>query len=100
MASKPKGKTWIDDLSAERLVCGDLKHAWKPHTAKRVKGGYERELICRICELVKVQDLDSAGYILRSRYRNYPPGYLRTGLGRITAAENALLRLTHIRGIV
>lgn len=97
MSSKKPSTDWIDKLSEEVLVCRDLHHAWKPHTAAKIKGGYKRELICRTCETIKEQRLDNYGYIEWSTYR-YPEGYVRTGLGRITAAENALLRLTHIKG--
>ena len=97
MASKATRASWIDNLSAEAIVCRDLHHAWMPHTAKRVKGGFERELLCRTCTTVKVQRLDAQGYVEWSNYR-YPEGYVRKGNGRITAAENAMLRLTHIRG--
>lgn len=99
MSSKRFSVDWINNLSVEAIVCRDLHHAWKPHTVTRVKGGYERELLCRTCQTVKVQKLDAQGYIEWSNYR-YPDGYVREGLGRITAAENALLRLTHVREIL
>jgi len=63
VTSKKPSADWLNELSAEAIVCRDLHHSWKPHTASKVKGGFERELICRTCETVKVQKLDAQGYI-------------------------------------
>ena len=85
---------WIP--SSASLVCRDLMHAWAPLTAKRVKTGYTRTLVCSRCATHKEQTLDRDGYITGSKMK-YPDHYLRPpGEGRLTKDERADLRVRNL----
>lgn len=94
--TKPRNlEEWESQLPLEQLFCRDssIHHSWDPYTAKRVAEGIERNLICRRCTTIKSQILDNEGYVIRTRMK-YPEGYLRpAGSGRITADDNARMRV-------
>lgn len=79
----------------DQLVCRDIQHSWSPYTARRVKSGYVRTLICVRCKAEKYQTLDQDGYITGSRM-SYPVGYLRSKKGRLTIHDRAALRVRNI----
>lgn len=83
-------KDWKD---GKFLLCRDLMHAWAPHTAKKVKGGYLRTLRCARCRSIKEQTLDKWGYVTGSKML-YVEGYLMpAGSGRLSKNDRASLRL-------
>ena len=82
--------TWKPD--AVHLVCRDLQHAWEPHTARKIKSGFVRVLVCSRCSSTKTQRLDRHGFIMQTSM-TYVQGYLRPGQGRLTRADRAELRV-------
>lgn len=85
--------TW--QPTEDQLVCRDLQHSWTPSTARRIRKGYIRQLVCVRCSAVKEQTLDRQGYILGTSMK-YPEGYLRPGQGRLTRDDRADLRLRNL----
>jgi len=99
-ARKPKQPDGFDlKVSAypdENLRCRDTGHSWKPLTAKRITGGdIQRVLVCANCEAKRNQTLDRMGYIVSTSYA-YKVGYQLPGIGRLTSAHRAVLRLASI----
>lgn len=76
----------------EQLWCRDVQHSWTPHTAYWENMRIVRVLVCSRCSCEKRQILDREGYIIKSQMR-YPDGYLRPGVGRLTRADRAELRI-------
>lgn len=68
---------WETNISDAALMCRDTSahHSWAPLTAKRVRGGFERTLVCTRCRTQKEQTLDRDGYVTKTKMR-YPDGYL------------------------
>ena len=102
--SKPKGKTVqkrafqdvVESYSGDYLPCRDFGHSWKPVTAsKEPNGSIKRVLACARCETERHQILDRKGFVL-SNFYTYANGYLIAGVGRLTVADKALLRITNI----
>lgn len=84
---------WESALPDNFIACRDFHHAWKPVTAKKINTGYERHLICARCGVVKIQQLDNFGYLIRTKF-GYVEGYQRPeGAGRMTKEDNARIRL-------
>ena len=83
-------KSW--QPTYEQLLCRDLRHSWSPYTVGKEEWGYVRVLVCDRCGGKKTQTLDKSGYILTTRM-HYAPGYLRPTGGRMSADEQAELRL-------
>lgn len=79
----------------DQLLCRDLQHSWSPWTAARDGKGFLRVLICDRCRAEKFQYLDRNGYITRSSMV-YPTGYLRSGEGRMTRDDRAILRVRNL----
>jgi len=93
-------RLWVEGIDETSLKCRDLHHSWNHYTAGRKGRGYERTLVCKGCDTLKVQSLSSRGMILKTKYQ-YIEGYLRPkGLGRVTKEENALIRLQSIIKVV
>lgn len=89
-------KKWQENLPFEQTTCRDIHHAWVYQSVKRVSDGFTRRLACVTCGSFKLQHLDKSGYIVKSTYE-YPEGYIRpAGSGRITADENAIMRILSI----
>jgi hypothetical protein len=40
---------WSEHLSDNYVMCRDMRHTWRPYTAKPIDGGYERVLRCARC---------------------------------------------------
>jgi hypothetical protein len=92
----PSLKEWQENLPVEQSTCRDIHHAWVYQSVKRVANGFTRRLRCVTCGAFKLQHLDHSGYIEKSTYE-YPEGYVRpAGSGRITADENAIMRILSI----
>lgn len=92
----PELKEWQENLPAEQATCRDIHHAWVYQSVKRDAEGFIRRLACVTCGAFKLQHLDRRGYIEKSSYE-YPEGYVRpAGSGRITADENAIMRILSI----
>lgn len=86
---------WTPDPG--HMLCRDLLHAWRPHTARRVGKGYERTLECERCGTLKVQRLTRTGLIANSGMR-YPKGYLAPkGHGVFSKDERARLRKLNLQ---
>lgn len=85
----------IEQMSAQSLICRDLMHSWRPHTAWKIDGGFERTLRCIVCETERVEVLNSFGEVLRRHY-SYADGYLVPGTGRLDAADRGKIRLAGI----
>ena len=94
MAAVEKARQSIDDIPDEFLLCRDLGHAWAPHDVKisRKFGEIHRILQCRSCPTQRTQILDMDGYAKRSRYE-YPEGYVLRGVGRLSVADRAHVRV-------
>lgn len=89
-------KRWQENLPVEQSTCRDIHHAWVYQSVKRGPTGFTRRLGCVTCGAFKLQHLDENGYIVKSSYE-YPEGYTRpAGSGRITADENAIMRILSI----
>jgi hypothetical protein len=89
-------KKWQENLPVEQTTCRDIHHAWIYQSVKRESTGFTRRLACVTCGAFKLQHLDRNGYIEKSTYE-YPEGYIRpAGAGRITADENAIMRILSI----
>ena len=87
---------WMDELSANHLMCRDLGHAWDPHDAwyDSENQQYRRVLMCRRCETKRSQWVSRLGVLSRNSY-TYPKGYQAPGgVGRLTAEDRAAIRLT------
>ena len=84
---------WEAKLPADFIACRDFHHAWKPLRAKKIATGYERHLSCARCSVIKVQELDNFGYLVKTKFA-YVEGYQRPdGSGRMTKEDNARIRL-------
>lgn len=91
---------WQSGLSEDQLSCRDFRHAWKATTAKRIKGGFERQLHCERCGAFKEQQLDLKGFVIKTKFI-YGENYVRpAGSGRVTRDENASLRVQLMRRLV
>lgn len=94
-------KVWEEELSPSMLQCRDTTfgHVWKKGTVKRIGTDYERPLTCdNGCGTVKIQTIDSRGYIVGTKTKYQDPNYLRpNGSGRVSAADNARIRLRGLR---
>lgn len=89
-------RKWQENLPIEQTTCRDIHHAWIYQSVKRDADGFTRRLACVTCGSFKLQHLDRSGYIVKSTYE-YPEGYVRpAGSGRITADENAIMRILSI----
>lgn len=89
-------RKWQEGLPVEQATCRDIHHAWVYQSVKRDADGFIRRLSCVTCGAFKLQHLDRNGYIDKSTYE-YPEGYVRpAGSGRITADENAIMRILSI----
>jgi hypothetical protein len=81
------------------LICRDTTfgHDWKKLTARRAGKAFVRVLQCRNCGNQKEQHIDSRGFIAKSKPIYVNKNYLRPpGSGRMTAADNAEVRLTNL----
>jgi hypothetical protein len=93
---KSELRKWQENLPIEQSTCRDIHHAWIYQSVKRASDGFTRRLACVTCGAFKLQHLDRNGYIEKSTYE-YPEGYVRPpGSGRITADENAIMRILSI----
>jgi hypothetical protein len=93
---KSELRKWQEGLPVEQATCRDIHHAWIYQSVKRDADGFIRRLACVTCGAFKLQHLDRNGYIDKSTYE-YPDGYVRpAGSGRITADENAIMRILSI----
>jgi hypothetical protein len=74
---------WSEHLPDNYVTCRDMRHTWRPYTAKPIDGGYERVLRCARCGTRRVQELDMRGHVRRGHYV-YPDGYQAPpGTGRM-----------------
>ena len=90
-------REWQENLPETSIMCRDLKHNWFYQSAERTGEGFIRQLGCITCGAFKLQHLDRSGYIMKTSYE-YPDGYVRPqGAGRVTAEENAMLRLQAVK---
>jgi hypothetical protein len=85
---------WAHTLKQSFLLCRELGHNWRPHTARYVpeQRAYERSLRCTRCYCERRQVLNGNGGIVSSSYV-HPEGYLHKGLGRIVGEGRDTLRL-------
>lgn len=82
----------ISAMDMTFVHCRDYGHNWGPHTARKVRGGFERELRCRNCGGTQFQLLDNDCEPVKKPSRRYPEGYLVHGLGRLTGHDRAVVR--------
>ena len=84
----------VGDILDEFLLCRDLGHAWAPHDVRvsRKLGEIHRVLQCRSCPTQRTQVLSMDGEIRRNRYE-YPEGYVLRGLGHLSVADRAAVRV-------
>lgn len=86
------------------LDCRDMRHAWFKKGVKYIGNEklYERTMGCRRCGAEKIQLVNaSTGELITGlpgfqHGYHYPPNYIVKGVGRLTRADNALIRLTSV----
>jgi hypothetical protein len=85
---------FAEGLSDAYLMCREMGHLWKPFSAwwNAEERCYSRTLRCTRCKTDREQLLSSQGAIVSSHY-DYPDGYQREGLGRISGLGRDRLRL-------
>lgn len=89
----------VSGYPQEFTSCRDFGHSWGPLTAKQGRNGViERTLSCANCGARRNQTLDKFGYVLTNNY-GYSDGYVMPGVGRLTAAQRATLRLANLTSI-
>lgn len=94
----PESARWAESLSDDFLICRDLGHVWRPHTAAwnaklRV---YDRTLRCGRCHALRHQTLSQTGHSLSVHY-SYPTGYLApAGTGALGGSDRDTLRLVSV----
>lgn len=73
--------TFAAGLSERVLHCRELGHVWRPMTVSwdASAKAYDRRLRCTSCRTVRVQVMQSSGFVLSNRYI-YPDGYLASGV--------------------
>jgi len=82
-------KRWTRD----EMVCRTYQHRWDAYTVEPEGKNLLSTLFCARCESYKYELIDgSSGHVLK-RSRDYPPGYLTVGLGRIQGPRRDELRL-------
>lgn len=89
-------RKFIKNQPVEYLLCRERNHPWDDDSAKRVRGGYERVLICPRCGAKKHQKLDRRCHVI-SDHIEYPEGYLNEGGGRIDTDGRDLIRMTNVK---
>lgn len=90
-------REWAHGLSQSYLLCRELGHNWRPHTARWVTEDqcFERSLRCTRCKTERRQVLSSRGAVASSHYV-YPDGYQTHQMGRIAGDSRDALRLESI----
>lgn len=93
----------ITAMKDEYLDCRDMRHAWFKKGVKYLASEkcYERAMGCRRCGAEKTQLISSqTGDVMHvpglGYGYHYPPNYIVKGVGRITAADNARIRLAAV----
>lgn len=88
-------------LKESYLLCRELGHNWRPHTARYLadQRAYERSLRCSRCYTERRQVLTGSGHIVGSSYV-HPEGYLHKGLGRIVGEGRDALRLESLQRFI
>lgn len=88
----------IREMSRENIECRDLRHSWRPFSARwMARGNYFEDILrCARCGTERVRHIGARGQVLSSHYE-YADGYLMTGSGRMTTDMNESLRLASLR---
>lgn len=87
-------------LSQSYLLCRELGHSWRHHTANySATGGFKSVLRCTRCKTERHQELSNRGEVLRNNY-DYPDGYQHEGLGRISGDGKDTIRLEALTRIL
>lgn len=88
---------WADTLPDKFLLCREMRHSWRPRTARWNSSDnlYERVIQCARCHTERHSLLSVSGHVLSSHYV-YPEGYQHTGFGRITGDGLDRLRLASL----
>jgi hypothetical protein len=95
-AHESRVSAFVQNMPDAHIECRDFGHSWKPQTATWLDDGtIERVLACSRCTTRRYQALDRKGYILSSHYA-YPEHYLIEGVGRLTADDRAMVRISNI----
>lgn len=91
--------SWVSAYPEAYLLCRDtgIRHSWMPHTAERLSSGWRETLKCDRCGAEKTRILNRQGYPMKSPRTQYPPDYLRVGIGRASKADNAAVRVEHLK---
>lgn len=94
MSAAEKEPKSVEDIPDEFLLCRDLGHAWAPYDVRVSRKAQEihRILQCRTCPTQRTQILSLDGEIRRSKY-DYPEGYVLSGVGHLTVADRAHVRV-------
>lgn len=92
--------TWLNGQPDDFLMCRDtgIRHPWQPYDVQVVggrRGGFVERLKCDRCGSVKIRTLDGRGNPVKTHI-DYVEGFLRAGMGRMTAKQNALVRVEHL----
>lgn len=74
------------------VECRTLGHAWRYTQVTGNPTAYVQHLQCMRCRSDKHQELDAAGFIVRTSY-TYSQDYLLAGMGRLDRSDRATLRV-------
>lgn len=98
MADKARIETILDSITRDEFFeCRALRHSWRYTTVDKKDRGRTlvQGTICTRCGTQRWQEIDArTGELREGRTRmKYEKGYLLTGLGRPTRADNGAIRL-------
>ena len=92
-------ETWEEGLPESFLMCRDMGHTWKPHTAawEAEENAYRRVLKCPRCRTLRTQWISPSGHLDGGSHYTYPDGYTApAGVGRIDGGGRDHLRLLSV----
>jgi hypothetical protein len=88
----------IDQWSDGVIECrAEFQHQWRRSTVAHRPGVYTIRQRCARCRNERERDISETGYVLTKWRRTYRPGYLLTGLGRLSEDSRATLRIASLR---
>lgn len=86
----------VQQIPERYLNCRAFGHPWKPYDVEQRPNDpnkrYVQELLCTRCDTLRAIFMDEDARIKGNAYF-YPEGYVLEGIGRLTADENAYIRL-------
>ncbi|MFF4777552.1 hypothetical protein ACFY05_32315 [Microtetraspora fusca] len=85
-------------LDTEALLCRTWSHSWDPlrSTVRRSEGQFHWSTQCGRCGTSRTRVLGIDGTLISNSY-DYADGYRMEGLGRVSAAGRASMRVESLR---